>query len=209
MQISISKMDCCANWVTFVFLPVSVRIWFWKPITIGWKEIFEWKRWQPCCKSTFIGQNLDKISSNILDRALPVPSLNLPLRSMDYTHPYWTLTSPRSPYEWITYKKRPSSSLSMHGFILGSDRKSFLIRIASSFVHFGAAYGHCQTPGSPNPLPSIPKLMPKQRWLIGWLCTSYIFTTPNIYPHGMTSILMCNTSTTKLFIALLAIAHYK
>ena len=28
-----------------------------------------------------------------------------------------------------------------------------------SSVHFGSAYGHYWTPSSPNPLPSIPKLM--------------------------------------------------
>jgi hypothetical protein len=96
-----------------------------------------------------------------------------------------------------------SSSLSVYGFVLGSHRQSFMIRIAGSSVHFGPSYGHYWKPSSPNPLPSIPKLNARKRWPIGWSCTSYGCTTPNIHAHGMTTFLMCNTTTTKLFIALL------
>ena len=140
----------------------------------------------------FIGWNFDRVSINILDHTMLAPSPNHPLRSMDYTHPYWPLIIPGSTSQWITCStyhpqsmemtmflwlligslkwpflylarriSRPSSSLSMYGFISGSHRQSFLIKIESSSVHFGPSYGHCWTPSSPNPLPSIPKLMVK------------------------------------------------
>ena len=102
LQIFISKMSCYATWVTFVFLQVSMRTWFGKPITVRWQDILEWTRRWKCCKSTFIGWNLDKLSTNILDCALPTPSPNRPLRSRDCTHPYQPLTSPRGPSWWIT-----------------------------------------------------------------------------------------------------------
>ena len=90
---------------------------------------------------------------------------------------------------------------------LGSHRQSFFIGIANSSVHFGPTCGHYWTPSSPNPLHSIPKPMARQRWSIRWSCTSYRCITPNIHGHGMTSFLLSNTTTTKLFIALLAITH--
>ena len=103
----------------------------------------------------------------------------------------------------------PISSLSVYGFILGCHRQSFLIKIEGSSVHFGPSYGHCWTPNSPNPLPSIPKLMARQRWSIRWSCTYYGCTTPNIHAHGMTSFLMCNIATTELFTTLLATSHFR
>ena len=81
--------------------------------------------------------------------------------------------------------------------------------IAGSPIHFGLAYGHCWIPSSPNPLPSIPKLMVKQRWSIRWSCTSDGCTTPNIHAHGMATFLMCNTSTIDIFKALLATTHFR
>ena len=192
-------MDCCATWVTFMFLQASVQILFWNPITVRWQDILESTRWWSYCKSTFISQNFDKISANILDCAPLVPLPNQPLRRRDCTHPYQSLTNLGILSQWITclayhpqimamivflwllidslkwpfwqlarriswLRPRPRSSLIMYGFILGSHWQSFLIKIAGSSVHFGPAYGHCWTPSSPNPLPSIPKLMVRQRW---------------------------------------------
>ena len=46
----------------------------------------------------------------------------------------------------------------MYGSISSSHKQSFMIKIAGSSVHFGPAYGHCWTPNSSNPLPSIPQI---------------------------------------------------
>ena len=118
--------------------------------------------------------------------------------------PFWQLAR---RILWL--RRWPSSSLSMYGFIFGSHRQLFLIGIAGFSVHLGPSYGQCWTPSSPNPLPSIPKPMVRQRWSIRWSCTSYRCTTPNIHAHGMTTFLMCNTATIELFTALLDTTHFK
>jgi hypothetical protein len=63
------------------------------------------------------------------------------------------------------------------------------------------ASGHCWTPSSPNPLPSTPKLMARQRSSTEWSCISCACTTPNIHAHGMRVSPMFNTTTIDPFIA--------
>jgi hypothetical protein len=87
------------------------------PITVGWQDILEWTRWWPCCKSTFIGRNFDRMSTNISDHALPTPLPNHPLRSWDGTHPYRPLTNPGSPPEWITCPTNHPQRMAMTSFL--------------------------------------------------------------------------------------------
>ena len=56
-----------------------------------------------------------------------------------------------------------SCSSSRCGFILGSHKQLFPTWIASSLVHSCSTYGHYWIQSSPNPSPSIPKLMAKRR----------------------------------------------
>lgn len=128
LQIFYSKMACCATWITFMFLQVSMQRWFQNPITVSWWDILEWKRWWKCCKSTFIGWNFDRMSENISYRVLPMLSPNQLLRSRDYTHPYWPLTSLRIPSQWITCPTYHPQCMAMTTFLwllVGSLRWTF------------------------------------------------------------------------------------
>lgn len=81
--------------------------------------------------------------------------------------------------------------------------------IVGSIAHFGQASGHYWTPSSPSRLHSIPGLMEKQRSSIWWSCTYYVCITLSSHEHGMRSLPMCNTTTTKLSIARQAVAPFK
>ena len=122
-------MDFFSTWLTSVFLQASMQSWFWNPIIVRWKEILEWTRGWKCCKSTFIGQNFDRMSTNISDRALLSQSPNQTLRSRDCTHPYRTLTIPGNPSQWI-------SCLAYHPQIMATT--TFLVTIWNQAhqIHF-------------------------------------------------------------------------
>ena len=126
--IFISRMDYSAISAIFVFLPVSVRSWFGKPIIVGWQGTLAWKRpWQSYI-STSIGQNSDTMLVDIFGHALPVPSPNQPLRNRDCTHPYQLLTSHGSQFRWITCQASRPPSMAMTVFLwllIGSQRWPF------------------------------------------------------------------------------------
>ena len=81
----------------------------------------------------------------------------------------WSLISSQRWPLWLLARRpsqlRPplSSCSSRCGFILGSHKQLFPTGIAISLVHSSPSYGHRWIWSSPNPLPSIPKLMPKWR----------------------------------------------
>ena len=89
--------------------------------------------------------------------------------SMAMTAFLWLLIdSQRWPF-WLP-ARRPSrlrlllsSSSSECVLFLDSHKQLFPIEIAGSLVHSSPTYGHCWIQSSPNPPPSIPKLMAKRR----------------------------------------------
>jgi hypothetical protein len=84
-----------------------------------------------------------------------------------------------------------------------------MIGTTGSSTHFGRVSGHCWTPSSLNPLPSALKWMAKQSSSIESLCTSYACITLINHVHGMIFFPMFNTTTIRLSIAPLSIAHFR
>jgi hypothetical protein len=96
------KMDYYAIWSISVFMQASVQSLFWRLTTIGWQDILAWRKLRPFYRNIFIGQNIDRTSTSILDLALHVPFPRQPSRSKAYTPLFLLLRGLGNPYRWIT-----------------------------------------------------------------------------------------------------------
>jgi len=138
----------------------------------------------------------------------------LPL-SMETTVFLWSLTGSRRWPLWrpvrriSQHKPLLNSSLNECGYTLGSHSLSFQNETTGSSVHFGLTSGRCWTPNSLSPLPSILKLMARQRSSIGWSYTFCACTTQRIHAHGTRASPMFNIATTGISTARFATTFFR
>ena len=97
-----SRMYYYVTWDTFVFLQVSMPIWFGKRTIAGSLDISgSRKQWQ-YCRSISIGQTFDRTLGRTSNPALPASLPNHPSRSKASILRFLPLVDLGNPSPWIT-----------------------------------------------------------------------------------------------------------